>query len=163
MSEIRLDDKGVVVACRSCRARNRIAYEKLEEQNRCGQCKATLPAPDEPIDVRSETEFYAATRQSAFPALVDFWAPWCGPCRIVAPELARIASANAGHFLVLKVNTEEHQGLASAYRVMSIPSLALIHRGEILSRTEGARPADDIQRFLDAAVATASPRLCENS
>src|SRR5688572_8565816 len=137
MSEARLDQKGVIVACRSCQARNRIAYEKLDDQTRCGKCKSTLPPPDEPIDARSEAEFYAATRGSSLPVLVDFWAPWCGPCRVVAPELARIASANAGQFLVLKVNTEEQQGLASAFQVRSIPSLAIFHLGRIVSRTEG--------------------------
>ena len=144
--------------CRSCRARNRIAYEKLGEQTRCGQCKSTLLPADEPIDVRSEAEFYAATRGSSLPVLVDFWAPWCGPCRQVAPELARIATGNAGQALVVKVNTEEQQSLAQAFRVMSIPSLAVFHQGEILARTEGARPAADIQRFLDQALSTASPR-----
>jgi thioredoxin 2 len=156
MSEAKLDQKGVVITCRSCRARNRIAYEKIADQNRCGQCKSTLAPPDEPIDVRSDSEFYAATRQSAVPVLVDFWAPWCAPCRAVAPELVRIASANAGQFLVVKTNTQDHPSLASAFQVMSIPSLAIFHQGRIVARTEGARPAADIQRFLDQSLASAA-------
>jgi thioredoxin 2 len=154
MGEARLDQKGVVVRCRSCRARNRIGYAKLGEQSRCGQCKATLLPPDEPIEVASEAEFYAATGQSSLPALVDFWAPWCAPCLMVAPELERIASANAGHILVAKVNTQDQPGLANAFQVMSIPSLAIFHQGRVVSRIQGARPAADIQRFLDQALAS---------
>jgi thioredoxin 2 len=154
MSEVKLDQRGVVVACRSCRARNRIAYGRLSQQNRCGQCKSTLPAPDEAIDVTSEAEFYAATRDSEIPALVDFWAPWCGPCRMVAPELERVASANAGQALVLKVNTEEQPGLANAFRVMSIPAMSIFYRGQVVDRTEGARPAAEIQRFLNQSLAS---------
>lgn len=157
MSEARLDPRGVIVTCRSCRARNRLAYDKLMEQNRCGQCKATLPAPDEPIDVQSENDFYAATRNSALPTLVDFWAPWCPPCRRLAPEIERVAAANAGQFLVVKANTQKHPGLASAYQVMSIPALAIFYQGRVVGRTEGARPAADIQRFLDHTVASSSP------
>ncbi len=156
MSGAKLDQKGVIVTCRSCQARNRITYEKLAEQNRCGQCKSTLAPPDEPIDVRSEAEFHAVTRQSALPTLVDFWAPWCGPCRVVAPELARIASANAGQILVIKTNTQDHPALANAFQVMSIPALAIFYQGRILARTEGARPAPEIQRFLDQSLVPAS-------
>ena len=157
MSESKLDPRGVIVTCRSCQARNRLAYDKLSEQNRCGQCKSTLPSPDEPIDVRSENEFYAATKQSALPTLVDFWAPWCPPCRRLAPEIERVAAANAGHFLVVKANTQDHPGLANAFKVMSIPALAIIYQGRVVGRTEGARPAADIQRFIDQTLASASP------
>lgn len=153
MGEVNLDSKGVVVKCRSCGQRNRIAYSATAQENRCGQCKSILRLPNAPIDICSDGEFNALTAQSELPVLVDFWAPWCAPCRSMGPALEQVASANAGSFLVAKANTEELPNVAIAFEVRSIPALAVFHKGQTLARTEGARPAADIQRFVNNAIA----------
>ena len=147
-----LDDRGVVVTCAACGRGNRLAYAALDKKTRCGHCKADIGPPAAPIDVPSTAAFESAAANSALPLVVDFWAPWCGPCRMVAPELEKVAKANAGRWLIVKVNTDEQQELGERYRVRSIPTLAVVHRGRELTRTAGVRPAADIERFVAEAV-----------
>ena len=153
-----LDRSGVIVACPACGRSNRIAFAALDKTTRCGQCKADIGAPDAPIEVQDAGAFEAAMAASALPILVDFWAPWCGPCRMVAPELERVARANAGRYLVLKVNTDVHQEIAGRFRIRSIPTMALLYRGREIERIAGARPAADIESFASAALAAAGHR-----
>jgi len=84
--------------------------------------------------------------------VVDFWAPWCGPCRMVAPEIARVAASRAGQWLVAKVNTEELPDLGARLRIQSIPMMAVFQNGREVSRTVGARPAAAIEEFVSTAV-----------
>jgi len=80
--------------------------------------------------------------------IVDYWAPWCGPCRMVAPELEKVAARNAGRWLVVKVNTDVCTDLGERFRIQSIPTLAVFSGGREVARTSGARPAADVERFI---------------
>jgi thioredoxin 2 len=123
MNAIELDERGLLVACPNCGKRNRLKYEGLGQTFRCGRCKNELPPPREPIDIKSDSAFEALTSRSALPVLVDFWAPWCGPCKMVAPEVVKVANQAAGRFLVSKVNTEESPDLGRKFRVNARPTI----------------------------------------
>jgi thioredoxin 2 len=86
---------------------------------------------------------------SKVPVLVDFWAPWCGPCRMVAPEVSALASEMAGHAVVLKVDTEAHPGLASRYRIQSIPNFVVFRDGQIVFQQAGASSRAQMRRWLE--------------
>ncbi|MEW6159604.1 MAG: thioredoxin [Verrucomicrobiota bacterium] len=143
-----LDPKGIHLKCASCGQINRVAFDQLDRSNRCGKCKADLPKPSEPFDLNSEAEFDAVIESSSLPVLVDFWAAWCGPCKMVAPEFARIARAHAGAWLVAKVDTEHLPDLAARFRISGIPTFVLFQNGREIGRSSGARPASQIEAFV---------------
>jgi thioredoxin 2 len=148
MSRYTLDERGVIASCPNCGQKNRLVFDRLGDTVRCGKCKTELRAPSAPIDVPSLAAFEAVTNQSALPVVVDYWASWCGPCRMVAPELEKIAQQHAGEFLVVKVDTEALQELSLRFHIQSIPMLAVFYRGQEKARTVGARPAQDILAFI---------------
>jgi thioredoxin 2 len=148
----RLDTSGVIVSCAQCGRSNRLPFAGLGKSTRCGQCKAAVAAPGEPIETQDAAAFDAAVNGSALPILVDFWAPWCGPCKMVAPELERVARSNAGRYLVLKVNTDVLEDVAARFRIRSIPTLALLADGREIERIAGARPAAEIESFAGRAL-----------
>jgi thioredoxin 2 len=150
MSTIELDEHGLITVCPSCGQRNRMAF--IAKQTRCGRCKAALPAAAEPVEVHNQRDFDALVRDAAQPVVVDFWAPWCGPCRMVAPELARVAAANAGKFVVVKVNTDEVPELGERFRIRSIPTMAVFQGGREVARMSGAMPAAQIEAFVNSAL-----------
>jgi thioredoxin 2 len=147
-----LDRHGVIVTCQQCGKANRLRYAALDKTTRCGQCKTALGAPAAPIEAGDSASFDAAANESALPLVVDFWAPWCGPCRMVAPELERVARATAGRYLVVKVNTDALGDLGTRFRIMSIPTMTVMHGGREIARTTGARPAAEIQTFVEQAL-----------
>jgi thioredoxin 2 len=153
MSDLQLDDRGFIIGCPSCGQRNRVAFSTREA--RCGRCKSALPPPSQPIEVPDARAFDAVVRDARQPVVVDFWAPWCGPCRMVAPELARVAASNAGRFVVVKVNTDALPDLGERFRIQSIPTMAVFAGGKEVARTSGAMPAPQIENFVNGAVGVA--------
>jgi thioredoxin 2 len=151
MREIELDERGILLNCPHCGRRNRMRYEGLGQTFHCAQCKNDLPPLGEPVDVRTDLVFDALVSRSTAPVLVDFWAPWCGPCKMVAPEIRKVAAELAGKFLIAKVNTEEAPILGRRYHITAIPTMVLFSNGSELARQAGAMPAPEIKKFIEAA------------
>ena len=147
-----LDARGVVTACAGCGRANRLPYASLGKEIRCAQCKHALPAPAAPLEAADSTVFDAAAHTSRLPLVVDFWAAWCGPCRMVAPELEKVARTNAGRLLIVKVDTDVLQEVAARYRIRSIPTLAVVQGGRELDRIAGAHAAPDIEAFVNRTI-----------
>ena len=152
MAALQTDDRGVITNCPSCGQKNRLAYDRLTDTVRCGRCKAELPAAAAPVEVASAADFDHLVTSSPVPIVVDFWAPWCGPCRMVAPELEKVAARQAGRVLVAKVNTDAVAGLGARLGIRSIPTMAVYKGGREIARTTGARPAADIETFIAGAL-----------
>ena len=137
--------------CDSCGAVNRIPAARLAATGRCGRCKGALGPSAAPIDVADVATFDQIVREAQVPVLVDFWAAWCGPCRMVAPEVAQAAAAVAGRALVLKVDTERLPDLAARYRVQGIPNFVVFDRGKLVAQRAGAMRQAELLHLVDGA------------
>jgi thioredoxin 2 len=143
----------LLLRCGSCGATNRVPRSKIEHglQAVCGQCKAALPV-SKPVTVTDAT-FAAEVERSALPVLVDLWAPWCGPCRIIAPVLDQLAAEMAGRMRVAKLNVDENPATASRFNVSSIPTLLVLKDGREVDRFVGVQPKSEIMRRLEQLAA----------
>ena len=156
MNATQLDDKGIIQVCPQCGQRNRVQFASLANTARCGQCKQALPVLDLPLEIDEESHFDSLMKSAAMPVLVDFWADWCGPCKMMAPELKHVAAGSVGKFLVAKVNTEGLPVLAQRMQIHALPTLVLFEAGNEVARTEGALPAVQIQRFVEQTIRAAA-------
>lgn len=136
------------VACPSCSTHNRLPAARLQERARCAACKVPLLPVTKPIAVTSTEDFEELVRDSKAPVLVDFWASWCGPCRIVAPELEKLASQRSGSAVIAKVDTDAQPELSARFGIRSIPTLVLFRNGREAKRIAGAMSASAIAAQL---------------
>jgi thioredoxin 2 len=141
------------IPCPHCHKTNQLAIERLASQPICGACKKDLLSA--PLEV-DEQLFSELTAQSPLPVVVDFWASWCGPCKMFAPTFQASALKHTNEALYVKVNTEENQALSQRLSIRSIPTLAAYSKGKELTRVSGALPAPSLEQFVQKAMQDAN-------
>lgn len=143
----------LLIHCPACGADNRVPREKLNQglEPVCGRCKAPLPVGGQPITV-TDANFSAEVEQSPMPILVDMWAPWCGPCRILAPVIEQLANEMAGRVRIGKLNVDENPVTAERFNVRGIPALLVFKGGGEIDRMVGVQPKAEIVRRLERAI-----------
>ena len=134
----------MIVECSVCSTANRLPAARMGEKAKCAKCKQQLLPLGRPIPVLSSQDFDELVRNAKLPVLVDFWAAWCAPCRMVAPELEKVASGRPGSLIVAKVDTEALPQVASRFQIRSIPTMILFRGGREVERVSGAMKASAI-------------------
>ena len=135
------------IPCNHCNSINRVPDERLTDGPKCGKCEATL-LPGSPVELTG-TNFVNLTGKSDLPVVVDFWAPWCGPCKMMAPAFEQAAAKFETDAMLAKVNTENEPELSSQYNIRSIPTLIVFKHGRETDRQTGAMDLENLQRFIE--------------
>jgi len=144
----------MLIACPHCTAVNRVPDERLADDPVCGRCgEAVLSG--QPVELTDAT-FDAVVGKTELPVVVDFWAPWCGPCRMMAPQFEKAAAALKGRAMFVKVNSDNHPHSAARFAIRSIPTLVMLRRGTEVKRLAGAFQAAQI---IDWAAQPPNSRL----
>ena len=138
----------MIVSCPSCGRPNRIPASRLDAKAHCGSCKTTLLPLNRPYDVPDVASFDELVQTSPLPVIIDFWAEWCGPCRMMTPELKRLAVAQAGRVVIAKVNSDTLTDIAARFQIRGIPALLRFDRGKETRRATGAQSAEALASAL---------------
>ena len=140
----------MIRSCPACGQNNRQRGAQMHLTIRCAKCKTPFGPIDAPIDADA-AEFDDVVANATLPVLVDFWAEWCGPCHMAAPEVARTATNMAGRAIVLKVNFDHHPDVAARYDVRGIPNFVVLRGGRVLHQRAGVVSHHEMQRWLEQA------------
>jgi thioredoxin len=145
----------MIIQCPSCGTKNRVHEQAaVEQQAVCGKCRATLPivaAHDKPQPVTDASFSHdVIDASSSHPVLVDAWAEWCGPCRMIAPLLDQLAAESAGRYKIAKLNIDENPRTAHQFNIRSIPTLLIFKNGKLVDQLIGAQPKPAIAARLEA-------------
>jgi thioredoxin 2 len=146
-AETARDTASLVVACAHCGQKNRVQTQRAGKAAICGRCKQSV-FPDQPV-TGTDAAWQAEVEQSPIPVLVDFWAPWCGPCRAVAPALEAIAKERAGRVKVVKLNVDENPRTAARFGIQAIPTMMIFRGTEVVDQIRGALPKPALDGRLD--------------
>jgi thioredoxin 2 len=140
----------VIIECLGCGKRNRVPAT-ADGRPRCARCKQDLPW----IAEAGDSDFGEVVESSGMPVVVDLWAPWCGPCRMISPALEEVARRRAGGLKLVKVNVDDHPGVSARFGVQGIPTLLFFRGGRLVDRAVGARGVDALEAWIDAALTKA--------
>ena len=135
------------IVCPNCSSINRVPVIRIDNQPQCGKCHDRLFG-GKPLAL-DEAGFYRHLQRSELPLLVDFWAPWCGPCRMMAPAFEQAAAQLEPKVRLIKINTEENQRIAAQFGIRSIPTLIVFKGGRVVDQLIGAAPKDQIRRMVE--------------
>jgi thioredoxin 2 len=141
-----------VITCPHCGKRNRVP-SVADGVPRCGNCHHTLPW----IAEAGDDDFAAVAERASIPALVDFWATWCGPCRMVSPALEQLATERAGVIKLVKVDVDRAPDLGQRFQIQAVPTLLVLRDGEVAARQAGAAPVAVLRRWLDDTLTEPNP------
>lgn len=146
-----MDPATTTIECDSCGASNRVPLSRLKERPKCGKCKERLPLGGGPITV-TDSNFEETIRTSPVPVIVDFWAPWCGPCKMIGPPLEKLAAKMAHEVLIAKVNVDENPAVAAKFKARSIPMLIGFVEGTAVDTQVGALPPAALESWVRRVV-----------